>query len=158
MRMTVGFEQSFVGASSEVIERVEAGLGITLSGDYREFLRGQNGGYLEDNFLPPNADLSVRYLYSAGPNDDDDIFDLESAAEFYRSRSPSKPQISSDYLPIGENSFDDVLCLKIRGEDSGAVYLWNHDALANTNPFERVADGFGGLFAALRPGSELDLR
>jgi len=154
--MTVEFVHAFPPASDKTIGRIEAGLGTALPEDYRQFLQSHNGGYLEENFLPPEADLSVRYLFSAGPNDDDDIFDLESAAEFYAPDSPADPEIPADYLPIGENSFDDVLCIKVRGDDAGGVYLWSHDALANTDPFERVADGFGELFAALRPGSDLD--
>lgn len=154
--MAVDFVHSFVPASEATIRRIEADLGTALPEDYRHFLRSRNGGYLEENFLPPEADLSVRYLFSAGPNDDEDIFDLESASEFYSPDSPADPEIPSDYLPIGENSFDDVLCIKIRGDDTGGVYLWSHDALAGTDPLERVADRFEDLLTALRPGSDLD--
>jgi hypothetical protein len=155
--MAVGFERAFPGASPEQIESVEAELGVELPGDYRRFLARTGGGYLEANFLPPEADASVRYLYSAGPNDDDHIFDLVTAARFYAPDSPSDPEIDPDYLPIGEDDGDNVICLKVRGGDRGAVYFWTHDAFANVDPFERLADSFEEFFERLRPIDELDL-
>jgi cell wall assembly regulator SMI1 len=155
--MAVGFEQAFPGASPEQIESVEAELGVELPADYRRFLQQHNGGDLEDNFLPPDADASARYLYSAGPNDDDEIYDLATAAGFYAPDSPSDPEIDPDYLPIGEDDGGNVICLKVRGEDRGAVYFWAHDAFAGTDPFTRLADGFAEFFERLRPIDELEL-
>jgi SMI1-KNR4 cell-wall len=148
--MAVGFERAFRRASPEQIESVEAELGVELPGDYRRFLERPGGGYLEANFLPPEADASVRYLYSAGPNDDDDIFDLVSAAAFYR-------EIGRDYLPIGEDDGGNLVCLKVAGQDRGSVWFWTHDAFANTDPFTRLADSFEEFFERLRPIAELDL-
>jgi cell wall assembly regulator SMI1 len=155
--MAVGFEHAFPPASPEQIEETESELGVELPEDYRRLLQRIGGGDLEDNFLPPEADASVRYLYSAGPNDDDDIFDLVTAARFYSPESPSDPVIDPDYLPIGEDDGGNVVCLKVRGDDRGAVYLWAHDAFANTDPFKRLADSFEEFFEALRPIEELDL-
>ena len=148
--MAVGFERAFQGASPEQIESVEAELDVQLPDDYRRFLARTSGGYLEANFLPPEANASVRYLYSAGPNDDEHIFDLVSAAAFYT-------QIDRDYLPIGEDEGDNLICLKVHGKDRGAAYLWAHDAFANTDPFERLTDSFEEFFERLRPIDELDL-
>jgi SMI1 / KNR4 family (SUKH-1) len=153
---SVGFDNAFPGAAPEQIERVEATLGVDLPHDYRRFLERHDGGDLEENFLPPEGDASARYLYSASPNGDDDIFDLVSAATFYSPRSPADPEIDPDYLPIGEDDGGNVVCLKVRGDDRGAVYLWTHDAFEGTNPFKRLADSFDEFFAALRPIDELD--
>jgi SMI1 / KNR4 family (SUKH-1) len=155
--MAVGFERAFPGASSEEIERIEKEIGADLPDDYRRFLDRTDGGELEVNFLPPEADAGVRYLYSAAPNDDEHIFDLVSAAEFYSPDSPSDPAIDPDYLPIGEDDGGNVIALKVRGDDRGAVYFWAHDAFANTNPFTRLADSFEDFFDRLRPIDELDL-
>jgi cell wall assembly regulator SMI1 len=155
--MAVGFENAFPAASPDEIEKVESELGVELPDDYRSFLQRTNGGDLEDNFLPPEADAGARYLYSAGPNDDDDIFDLVTAATFYSPQSPSDAEIDPDYLPIGEDDGGNVICLKVRGDDRGATYFWAHDAFANTDPFKRLADSFGDFFEALRPIEELDL-
>jgi cell wall assembly regulator SMI1 len=155
--MAVGFVQGFPPASADEIERVESELGVELPGDYRAFLQRQNGGDLEENFLPPEADASARYLYSAGPNDDDDIDDLVTAATFYSPDSPADPEIDPAYLPIGEDDGGNVVCLKVRGDDRGAVYFWAHDAFEGTDPFERLADSFGEFFEALRPIEELEL-
>jgi cell wall assembly regulator SMI1 len=144
--MAVGFERAFPGASTEQIESVEAELGLELPEGYRRFLARHDGGHLEGNFLPPEADASARYLYSAGPNDDEDILDLVSAAT-----------VHPDYLAVGEDDGGNVICLKVRGEDCGAAYFWTHDAFANTDPFTRLAGSFEEFFERLRPIDELDL-
>lgn len=155
--MAVGFEDPFPAATPEQIDQVEAVLDVRLPEDYRRFLQRHNGGDLKENFLPPEADASARYLYSAGPNDDEFIYDLVSAATFYSPDSPSDPEIDPQYLPIGEDDGGNVICLKVRGEDRGAVYFWSHDAFANTDPLKRLTDSFEDFFEALRPIEELDL-
>jgi cell wall assembly regulator SMI1 len=149
--MAVGFERAFRGASPEQVESVEAELGVELPGDYRRFVERTGGGYLEANFLPPEADASARYLYSPTPNDDDDdIYDLVSAARFYA-------EIGRDFLPIGEDDGGNLVCLKLAGQDRGSVWFWTHDAFANTDPFKRLADSFEEFFERLRPIAELEL-
>lgn len=78
------------------------------------------------------------------------------AATFY-SRFPPDPEIDPEYLPIGEDDSGNVVCLKVRGDDRGAVYFWTHDAFEGTDPFKRLADSFDEFFEALRPIEELDL-
>jgi hypothetical protein len=156
--MAVGFTQELPPASEDALAEFEARLGVSLPNGYRAFLRERNGGYLEDNFLPPDADASARYLYSAGPNQHEHIGDLESALH-----SLYLPDVDVDYrlrtgmLPIGEDDGGNQVCLKVAGEDRGSVWFWTHDAFANIDPFERVADSFEEFFERLRPIDELDL-
>ncbi len=153
--MAVDFRQAFPPASEEEIDRVEGQLGVELPDDYRNFLRSHNGGWLEDNFLP-GQNASARYLFSAGDNGDEDIFDLEEAADFYSVASEADPVIPPDLLPVGQDSFDNVLCLMVHGDDRGAVYFWEHDVPVENGGLVRIAGSFEQLYKELRPASELD--
>jgi hypothetical protein len=148
--MAVGFTAELPPASEEALVELEVRLGVELPDDYRRFLARTGGGELDGNFLPPEADASARYLYSPAPNDDDDIYDLLSAARFYA-------EIGRAYLPIGEDDGGNVVCLKVAGQDRGSVWFWTHDAFANTDPFKRLADSFDDFFDRLRPIDELEL-
>jgi hypothetical protein len=155
--LPVGFTEAMPPASGELAE-LEARLGVTLPDDYRNFLQEQNGGYLDENFLPPEANASVRYLYSAGPNDHEHIDDLESAFHsFYLPDVDLEYRLRTGMLPIGEDEGGNRICLRVSGEDRGSVWFWAHDAALGEDPFERLADGFGEFFEALRPIEELDL-
>lgn len=155
--MAVEFYEAQPPATAEAIEGVESALGITLAADYEAFLCEHNGGYLEPNFLPPEGDASLHYLYSAGPNDDEDLDDLEQAAWFFSPEGDSDPDIPAGYLPIGGNEGGDIICLKVEGDDAGAVYFWTHDTAVGDDPLERLGDSFGTFISALRPADELDI-
>jgi cell wall assembly regulator SMI1 len=156
--MAVGFTEALPPAPGEAISELEARLGVSLPDDYRSFLREQNGGYLDDNFLPPEGDASARYLYSAGPNDHEHIDDLESAFHYlYLPDVDAEYRLRTGMLPVGEDEGGNRVCLKVAGEDYGSVWFWTHDATLDEDPFERLADSFSEFLEALRPIEELDL-
>ncbi len=147
--MPVGFTRALPPADAEAVKRTEAALGVEIPREYVAFLGEQNGGYLDENVLAPGDDVSVEYLYSAGPNDDPYVSSLEEQARLY---SPeTDPRIRTGFLPIGENGLGDIICLRVAGEDCGAVYLWAHDAAENDDAYERVADSWTDFWDALRP-------
>jgi cell wall assembly regulator SMI1 len=152
--MAVGFRKALTSAPPGAIESVEARLEITLPDDYKEFLGRHNGGYLEPNFY--NRRVTVRYFYSAGPNDDEHVDDLETAARNYWPPNRPGDPIDPSFLPIGENVFGNVICLKVRGEDYGAVYFWDHELAVSVGPYTRVTDSFSEFFEGLRPMEELE--
>jgi hypothetical protein len=124
--MAVGWDRPAPPADEAAIARVERELGFELPADYREFLRRQNGGKPEPNSY--NRRVGVRYLYSAGPNDDEYVDDLEEAA--MRSwadpmTDPPEDPMDRSLLPIGEEDLGNVICLKVGSEDYGAVYFWD---------------------------------
>lgn len=155
--MAVDFTEPLPPASDDAIEEVEHSLGLSLPADYRGFLAEHNGGYMEENFLPP-GDASVRYFYSAGLNDSKYIDDLVSALHrLYLPDVDLSYQLRTGFLPVGEDEGGNLVCLKAVGEDSGSVWLWSHDAALDEDPFERLSESFGEFFSSLRPISALDL-
>jgi len=155
--MAVGFERALPPAPPGAIETVEARLEITLPDDYKEFLRRHNGGYVESNFFPAGGGCGhVRYLYSAGPNDDEYVDDLEGAARRYWPPSRPGDPIDPSFLPIGEEDLGNVICLKVGGEDYGAVYFWDHELAVSVGPYTHLADSFSEYFEGLRPIEELE--
>lgn len=156
--MAVDFREAQPPASLETIATVESALNIRLPEDYRRFLQHYNGGYLHENFLPPDGEASARYLYSAGPNDDEDIGDLESKAHEYSSEEPRNDHVlRPGFLPIGEDDGSNILLLSMSGDDSGAVYFYFHDVPEELGAYIRVADSFEEFFERLRPAEEMDL-
>ncbi len=147
--MPVGFTEALPPADAEAVKRTEAALGVEIPREYVAFLGEQNGGYLDENVLPPGDDASVEYLYSAGPNDDPYVSSLEEQA---RSYSPeTDPRIRTGFLPIGEDGGGNIICLRAAGEDYSAVYFWTHDAAENDDAYERIADSWTDFWDALRP-------
>ena len=152
--MAVGWDRPGPPADEAAIARVERELGFDLPADYREFLERQNGGKPELNFY--DRQVTVRYFYSAGPTDDEYVDDLETAARNYWPPSRPGDPIDPSFLPIGENVFGNVICLKVRGEDYGAVYFWDHELAVSVGPYTRVTDSFSEFFESLRPIEELE--
>jgi len=156
--MAVGWDRPAPPAEEAAIARVERELGIELPADYREFLGKQNGGEPESNFFPAGDGFGhVRYLYSAGPTEVEDIDDLEEAARAYWPPSRPGDPIDPSFLPIGEEDVGNVICLKVRGEDYGAVYFWDHELAVSVGPYTRLADSFSEYFEGLRPEEELEV-
>jgi hypothetical protein len=123
--MAVGWDRPAPPAEEAAIARVERELGIELPADYREFLGSQNGGKPEPNSY--NQRVTVRYFYCAGPTDDEYVDDLETAARRYWPEGRPDDPIDPSFLPIGEEDAGNVICLKVRGEDYGAAYSWDHE-------------------------------
>jgi hypothetical protein len=147
--VTIGFDRSAPPASPEAIRGVESRLGVALPDDYKAFLRQQNGGKPEQNFLEGGDDIggaAVRYFYSAGSNEDEYVDDLESIASLYRG---PEHQLNLGFLPIGEDDFGNLTCLKVGGEDYGAVYIWDHEegrrgVYAGDGQLQRVLSAVAG--------------
>jgi len=153
--MAVGFDEAFPPAKAGAIEGVEARLGVRLPEDYRSFLERQNGGEPEPNFF--DRRVGVRYLYSAGPNDDEHIDDLDSIAELFSPEGEADDVLRPGFLVIGSDDTGNRLCLKVSGEDYGAVYFWDHELADSPEGYTRLTDTFTEFFEALRPEEELDV-
>jgi len=156
--MAVGWDRPAPPAEEAAIARVERELGFELPADYREFLERQNGGKPEPNFY--NQRVTVRYLYSAGPTDDEYVDDLVTEARrFWSDRMTDPPEDPMDrsLLPIGENVFSNIICLRISGDERGAVYFRDHDIPESPEAYTRLTDSFSEFFEALRPLEELEI-
>jgi len=154
--MAVGWDRPAPPAEEAAIARVERELGIELPAEYRDFLGRQNGGEPEPNFY--NRQVGVRYFYSAGPTDDEYVDDLEEAARrFWSDRMTDPPEDPMDrsLLPIGEDAGNNLICLRISGDERGAVYFRDHDIPESPEAYTRLTDTFSEFFEALRPLEEL---
>jgi hypothetical protein len=148
----VRFTASRPPAAPEAIAELEASLGVELPEDYKSLLKERNGGWLEPNSFPSELGASLRCLFSAGPNDDEDLDDLLQAFhELYLPYIDVEYRLRTGMLPIGEDEGGNRVCVRVAGEDYGSVWFWQHDALLDEDPFTRLSDGFGDFFEALQP-------
>lgn len=153
--MTIGFDQAGPPATIEAIEACERRLGVSLPPDYRSFLQEQNGGDPEPNSF--EGAVAVRWFLSVGPVPIEGLEELEAIAYAYSPEGDADYELPSEFLPVGEDDFGNLICLNVGGDDSGAVYFWSHDTFVDENPFTRLTDSFAAFFEALRPQAELDL-
>jgi len=158
--MAVGWDRPAPPAEETAITRVEHELGIELPAEYREFLGRQNGGEPEPNFLEGGEDIGgahVRYFLSAGPSGIEGLEDLESVRWEYSRDGDADYVLDTSVLPIGQDAFGNLICLKVSGEDYGAVYIWDHEEADDAEAYARATGSFNAFFEALRPEDELDV-
>ena len=117
--------ESVCGPTDEKsVGELERRLGIRLPVQYRNFLLKYNGSFLD-------SDSSIRVSY--GSMDDNlpllclfalckerQTFTLEGHLDEYIEGS----RIMQSFLPIGQDACDDMICLKIKGENTGRIYAW----------------------------------
>ena len=94
---------------------------------------------------PDSSDL--RLFYSAGGGRFTD--NLESKWEMY----VTSERVPKDCLPIGEDSFGNVLCLDLSNKYYGRVWFWPHDSYGpegSYEPMSPVADSFEAFLSILQ--------
>ena len=158
--MTIRFDEPGPPASPDAIRDTERRLGVTLPEDYKAFLQEQNGGEPEPNFLEGGEDIGgahVRYFLSAGPSGIEGLEDLESVRWEYSRDGDADYVLDTSVLPIGQDAFGNLICLKVSGEDYGAVYIWDHEEADDAEAYARATGSFNAFFEALRPEDELDV-
>jgi cell wall assembly regulator SMI1 len=144
--MAIEFERDLLPASPDAIARIEQRFGARLPDDYRAFLLQRNGGYAPGSGF--DDDVSIRYFFSAGPNDDPYLEDIEEAAGSYF--EDDELELRDGFVPIGEDDGGNLVLLHVNpGDDYGAVWFWGHD-IPGDDAYERVTDSFAAFFAALR--------
>lgn len=87
-----------------------------LPSTYIRFLEQYNGGYVHKD---------SKSLYVEAINDNFDIeylFSLEQVLKLYKDPGKEIPDI---LMAIGNNAFGELLCLTIKGEKSGNIYMYN---------------------------------
>ena len=106
------------------IRRLEERLGIRLPEQYRQFMLAYNGSFVDLN-------ASIRYMEGDMENglplqcffglcDEDHGYSIESNLDEYVDGS----RVMRSFLPIGIDQTDDLVCLKIKGDNVGSVYAW----------------------------------
>jgi hypothetical protein len=103
----------------------EAKIGQRFPDDYRQFLKQYNGGrpeprsFSEQNGKPCS---SVHYFLSVNGKE---FVDMIEEIRSYAGRLPTR------FTPIAYDSFGNVICLSMSGDDRGAVYFWDHEREAD---------------------------
>lgn len=138
------------------VRALEQRLGATLPEQYRAFLARQNGGEPTPSAFRfahrsgPYTDGRVRYLFSVY----DGKRSLEDRNALYKTRFSKR--LPDEMVPIGADSFGNLVCLSVGAGEEGSVWFWNHDNEGQTasgapwrENLSRIADSFDAFLAGL---------
>lgn len=134
------------GATPAALASFEREFGIDLDGSYRAFLMGGNGGRPQPSRIHFN-DRSDLITFVRGFESSRPCFDLRYGIAFF-----GRPSLSG-YLSIAASHSGDCWLMKVNGNDSGAIYLWDHD-MEEVEPvtfrhLTRAFDSFAQFLAAI---------
>jgi cell wall assembly regulator SMI1 len=139
----VPFEEAAPPASDAAIEELESRIGAELPSEYKDFLRRQNGGYLQPNsYADDDVGASVRQLYSAGSTPVGELDDVAEVAEMYSPEGDADDELRPGFLPVGEDDGGNLICLVLGGDGGGAVYFWEHEIQPQDVAYTRLANTF----------------
>ena len=103
-------------------------LGVSLPEQYIAFLKDTDGGVVDKR----NKKIHIKSL-----GDDFEIeclFPIEKILDNYA--RPLDSDIPDNLLPFGINAFGELLCIKVKGESLGSIYMFN--------PLDGVGDAIEG--------------
>lgn len=110
--------------TEEKIKFAEAEIGEVLPPDYKDFLLRTNGGYPENGFFKISYGDGriekghVNYFLSIYDGEHSNLLDY---VKTYTERLPA------GLLPVAYDDLGNLLVLRTRGENTGAIYFWDHD-------------------------------
>ncbi|POR15224.1 SMI1/KNR4 family protein [Flavobacterium oreochromis] len=151
-----------------IIEKIESELQIVIPEDYKTFLN--KGSFMIGGKSIKYGENCDNVCYEDKSNEDEDVLDFVAIQIFYGdidSESSTcdlyknnlidfgKTRIPEDFITIGCDQVDDQICLGVKGEYSGKVYLWEMEQEADygqpfpyygnmtliTNSFQEFLDG-----------------
>jgi cell wall assembly regulator SMI1 len=111
---------------AEIIE-VESEIGLVLPEDYRNFLMLHNGGNPDPSLFPLTGDPLnpygiLRRLYCICPGDPLNLID-----NYFL----TKDRLPNGILPIGEDSFGNLICIGLLQNNFGKIFFWDHEEEIN---------------------------
>lgn len=111
----------------KILAEFERKHGFLLPTTYRAFLLEHNGGTPEPSSYcrKRNKKPSEECRYFFGLQCGRSYAEIEDALETYLGEDETR--IPRRLLPIAEDSFGNLICLSLRGEDVGKVYFWDHE-------------------------------
>ncbi|MDA8327587.1 MAG: SMI1/KNR4 family protein [Betaproteobacteria bacterium] len=139
------------GKSSSHLEFSDQ-IGFPLPDDYRAFLSAfPETGVFDRQVAFSGSERSpwaadgrevLEVLYARCPDPSNDLFML---------RTQYADQIPAHFLPIGQVTGANLLCLDLRNESLGQVYVWDHEHMDDARGgFYLVANGFSAFVDLLR--------
>lgn len=116
--------------TEERLSRFESAIGQRLPDDYRAFLLEHNGGDPEPAiFAIGEAEGTDVVQEFYGLHDGPDFLRLDRAWEGHREWVPAT------LIPIAYDPGGNMICLGVRGEERGTIFVWDHE----------LAPGEGGI-------------
>ncbi len=125
--MTPQIKQLGAKLEEKTLAEFERKHGFLLPTTYRAFLLQHNGGtpepssYCRKRSKKPTEECRYFYGLQSGRN----YAEMEDALETYLGEDEAR--IPRRLLPIAEDSFGNLICLSIRGDDVGKVFFWHHE-------------------------------
>jgi cell wall assembly regulator SMI1 len=122
--MPISKRLSQSGATEESLIRLESEIGHLLPQEYRQFLKDLNGGAPDPSgFIfetkDGQSDSSVRYFLTLDQNEKN--YSLKVFLSRYKNRIPE------GVIPIGCDSFGNLILIDLGARAVGSVYFWDHE-------------------------------
>lgn len=116
---------------------------IRLPYQYREYLRRFNGGFPKEDIVCPelHEDFHIHRFYGMGKDAEPHEQNLG-----YWIRIWKDMKVSDEMIPIADDGAGDYLCIGIRGDKTGKIFHWRHEA-------EEIVCVFDSLFQMLKSRS-----
>jgi hypothetical protein len=119
----IEFENSSSKVQPHDVEEFERKLDITLPEDYRDFLISNNGGKPSiRKFITLDTKIKSSLMFFIPL-----IADTNVSLDTYYEEFNRKGLILKQFIPIGIDPVNNLLCLSIKGEDKGSVYYWDKE-------------------------------
>ncbi len=132
---------------------------IKIPKRYRDFLLEFNGGYpkerLEFSFKGSNDGSVLSAFLGITPQEHNDLL---NHLKIYNNRIPKNT------LPIGYDTFGNLILIAAKGQDYGKIYFWDHEReadasdgeVANYSNLTLIADSFEEFINGLKDESEIE--
>jgi len=153
MKPTISKE--YAPLTREQLAAVEQRLGVLLPQAYRGFLLAHNGGKPKPNAFQTRdgTGSSIDWFLGihSGPHD--------NFEGYFINYKVTRRALPTNLIPIGHDPGGNLICLSVQGEDTGAVYFWDHEKETSPPTYANlhlIADSFEGLLDSLyeRPKDE----
>jgi hypothetical protein len=115
--VAVAYRRQAPPAPTDQIERLERRVG-PLPDAYRDYLRRQDGGRLENN------SEVVDEIFGLGP-DTPEWASMWKNLELYADRLPTW------LLPVASDAAGNLFAISLRNQDRGSVWFWDHEREAD---------------------------
>lgn len=132
--------------SEDIIKKIETELQIVLPEDYKSFFN--KGSFTINSRFINLGDNCNNICYQNSNNESEDVFDFVALQVFYgdiKDKNSTcdlyknnlidfgKTRIPYDFITIGCDQVDDQICLGVKGEYTGKVYIWEMELEADYN-------------------------
>ncbi|MGM1019043.1 MAG: SMI1/KNR4 family protein [Bacillota bacterium] len=131
--MNIEFESSFKPIKNQELETFEETYNLILPNDYKNFLLYHNGGKTVRRRFETQDKTITSSIMLFLPLSKETENNLEN---YYKKYTVGKI-IPSNFIPIGVDPADSLICLSINGENQGTVYFCDMDYFEEDNELKQ---------------------